>query len=258
MKFGKLMFLIITTLLGSVTMSAQSTSGNMATGFPENGVFEGSAFDSVQMNNGNLHIQIPFVTLPGRHHDYHYVYSYDNRGWGFLTHDRGDGYLIQSVKPEPFNGMQFRPPDPVEGYNVNFTISFNVKCGEDDTMEPPVIFYGNVYSNHIVIEKNGTKHGFFPIENTPFGPNCPIKQLQPFRAYATDGSGWVMDIGSDGKIVRTIKKDGDQNGIDTNGNIPAAEIPAPPSTPFCRIEISIGCSINMRATNDLECKRQGV
>src|SRR5262245_30890333 len=32
-----------------------AAGGATATGFPEHGVFEGSAFDSVQMNNGNLH-----------------------------------------------------------------------------------------------------------------------------------------------------------------------------------------------------------
>jgi hypothetical protein len=43
----------------------------------------------VQMNNGNLHIQIPFISIEGRtHHIYRYVYSYDNRGWGFKTTSR--------------------------------------------------------------------------------------------------------------------------------------------------------------------------
>jgi hypothetical protein len=119
----------------------QSTSASVATGFPENGVFEGSSFDSIQMNNGNLHIQIPFITLPGRHRSYQYIYSYDNRGWGFKTIDRGDGVTIQSVRPETFNGMAFRIPDPIGGgFSVSRTVTENVQCGQDTTVFPAIIF----------------------------------------------------------------------------------------------------------------------
>src|SRR5215510_11728598 len=36
------------------------------TGFPEHGLFHGSGIESVQLNNGNSHIEIPLVHVPGR------------------------------------------------------------------------------------------------------------------------------------------------------------------------------------------------
>jgi RHS repeat-associated protein len=205
----------------------QSTSASVATGFPENGAFEGSSFDSIQMNNGNLHIQIPFLTLPGRNRSYHYLYSYDNRGWGFKTFNQGNGVTVQSVIPETFNGMSFRLPDPLGGFDVSRIVTDNVQCGQDTTNSPPIIFYGSIY-NYVVVEKNGTKHGFAPILSTPVGPSCGQKQITPYRAYATDGSGWVIDIGSDGNVTRAINKEGTQQSIDKNGNTLTAEIPSKP------------------------------
>src|SRR5215469_2480350 len=35
-------------------------------GLPPNGVFSGSDFDSVQINNGNLHIELPLWSMKGR------------------------------------------------------------------------------------------------------------------------------------------------------------------------------------------------
>ena len=78
--------------------------GVTATGFPENGVFEGSSFDSVQMNNGNLHLQIPFKCIPGRGQNHCYVYSYDNRGWYYKGTTLPSGGTIRQPQAR---GRQF-------------------------------------------------------------------------------------------------------------------------------------------------------
>jgi hypothetical protein len=60
-----LVVMTMTLSLLSVAV-AQDVRNTVNIGFPPNGIFEGSNFDSVQMNNGNLHIQIPFLFVPGR------------------------------------------------------------------------------------------------------------------------------------------------------------------------------------------------
>lgn len=46
-------------------------------GFPPNAIFDGSNFDSIQTNNGNLHIQIPLWSLPGRNLPLEVFYTFD-------------------------------------------------------------------------------------------------------------------------------------------------------------------------------------
>jgi hypothetical protein len=56
-----LRLLFATCLLPAITStcSGQSTGNPVNTGVPENGVFHGSDVESVQVNNGNLHVDIP-------------------------------------------------------------------------------------------------------------------------------------------------------------------------------------------------------
>ena len=108
-KMGSL-FLTAMLLFLVLSASAQNDSpgakGNTATGLPENGMFEGSAFDSVQMNNGNLHLHIPFTCVSERGHNQCYLYSYDNRGWYFHGTTLKNGGTVVNPLPELFNSKQ--------------------------------------------------------------------------------------------------------------------------------------------------------
>jgi len=218
--------------LNAVCALAQNDSpgarGTTANGFPENGVFEGSAFDSVQMNNGNLHLQIRFVCIPGRGHTFCYVYSYDNRGWYYRPTTLPNGGVIVHPFPELFNAMQWRLPLDAANFLVRRNVVSYTQCGSgtisadgtcsknpDDPPGPIVCgsyggmpVYGTVYTNYVLFEPDGTRHGFW--ENTlgPYGPNCQTPH-DSSRLYATDGSGWVIDQ-SDGIVSRAISKDGTQ------------------------------------------------
>jgi hypothetical protein len=55
-------------------------NGNTAKGFPATGMFDGTGFDNVQVNNGNLHIEIPITTLNGRGDTITYKYVYNSKG----------------------------------------------------------------------------------------------------------------------------------------------------------------------------------
>src|SRR5712692_6607919 len=55
-------------------------------GFPANGLFHGSNFDSVEVSSGNLHIAIPIWSDKGRGLGAGYSYLYDNKGWYLHNH----------------------------------------------------------------------------------------------------------------------------------------------------------------------------
>src|SRR5271168_685463 len=50
-------------------------------GLPENGVFNGSDFDNVQTNNGNLHVAIPLINLKGRGPEFYVSLVYDGASY---------------------------------------------------------------------------------------------------------------------------------------------------------------------------------
>src|SRR6516165_10865348 len=55
------------------------------TGFPDNGVFDGDDFESVQLNNLNLHIEIPVWGTKGRGPGAWAKYVYDGNNWYYKT-----------------------------------------------------------------------------------------------------------------------------------------------------------------------------
>jgi hypothetical protein len=67
-------------LLAAVSASLAQDTNSSNIGLPPNGVFSGSGIDSVQVNNGNLHIEIPLYSLHGRGLDTTVKYVYDSRG----------------------------------------------------------------------------------------------------------------------------------------------------------------------------------
>src|SRR5215471_9677095 len=63
--------------------SAEQTVTNASNiGTPANGIYSGSDFESVQLNNGNLHIEIPVWSLHGRGLGTGASFVYDSSGWG--------------------------------------------------------------------------------------------------------------------------------------------------------------------------------
>lgn len=69
------LFLSAKSLAQSTASPYTPDAGNI--GLPANGVFSGGSIDSVQVNNGNLHVDIPLLHLPGIgiDTDIHFVYD---------------------------------------------------------------------------------------------------------------------------------------------------------------------------------------
>src|ERR1700722_19376435 len=76
----------------------QDLTNPLNIGLPANGVFSGTDFDSVQLNNGNLHIEIPLWSTKGRGLSVDYKYVYDNKGWYINEHCDRVGYCTDTVK----------------------------------------------------------------------------------------------------------------------------------------------------------------
>ena len=69
-------------LLATISLSlAQGDSANQAIGLPAHGSFSGSNFDNVQLNNGDLRIEIPLYSLVGRGLSVPVSLVYDSKGW---------------------------------------------------------------------------------------------------------------------------------------------------------------------------------
>src|SRR5712671_1094796 len=77
--------LVVSILSEHAVGQTQDVTDPLNIGMPPNGVFSGSDFDSVQLNNGGLHIEIPLWSIGGRGLSVGYKYIYDNRGWYFRT-----------------------------------------------------------------------------------------------------------------------------------------------------------------------------
>jgi hypothetical protein len=75
---------VVLAILGCARQSAAQAAytpdpGNV--GLPSNGVFSGGSIDTVQLNNGNLHVDIPLLHLPGIGMDTDIHFVYDNMIW---------------------------------------------------------------------------------------------------------------------------------------------------------------------------------
>lgn len=157
----------------SVSAYAQTTYtpdvGNV--GLPDNGMFSGGSIDTVQLNNGNLHIDIPLLHLPGIGQDTDIHLIYDSQIWNHVT-----GYTSPASTSEWTLITWARPPwqtkDPLSGSLKwgQHTISWNCQLitgglGEGSGTNTDIDFMS-------FTDGDGTAHplpvsGLFPSGPTP-------------------------------------------------------------------------------------------
>lgn len=165
------------------------------------------------MNNGNLHVDIPLLDRPGRHISEHLHYIYDSKGW----------YFHQVVIPS-VGGADPRvvdTPAPAPGNNMQWTITGSAAIVAGTNPSPPssICTYnqdqpvvGYVPSGYYVKDQDGTRHRF-PDPSITFGApqgtsSAATCYAQPIRLYASDGSGWILDLDGSGSPVRAFSPDG--------------------------------------------------
>src|SRR5258708_15622490 len=213
-----LLSVVLTLLSETVSGFAQGVPNGYGIGSPENALFSGSDFESVQIGNNNLHIEVPLWSMAGRGLPVGYKYVYDSKGWGFReTCGRLTGTCTDTVSPNPrshtatgccsTNNLQMPlvSLQDVAATSINSTANCNAG---------PVPVYGFTMK-----APEGTKHSFVP---NPVVPNtyCPTLWTYATTVYASDGSGWMLHVDPNtGAVLSIVRKDGAQGaGKDTNGN----------------------------------------
>jgi hypothetical protein len=184
---GKIIVLLSAVLLSSSSLVAQEINNTNLTGFPQHAILNGSNVDTVQMNNGNVHIEIPLWTAQGRGGDSWGAIVYDSKGWSL------NGYCDQYGNCNDIPGYS---PSTTPG--VRFTTSLNyVTYTEEDTAwcgtypsQGDTGYIGNL----TLIDSHGTQHHFYynPYQYpAPCPTKVPLHIAPGVSQYADDGSGWM-------------------------------------------------------------------
>ncbi|MCI0625315.1 MAG: hypothetical protein L0387_27340 [Acidobacteria bacterium] len=191
------MCVALMTALGAA--QAQDVNNQLNIGLPPNGVFSGSAFDSVQLNNGNLHVEVPLASVSGRGLPVDFKLVYDNKGWYFITSCNGQGICTDRVQPAPGNNMAWRLAGP---FNYNVTLkSTNLVC-------TPGLSPQSVKTNYVLQEPDGTKHHFLPAQLTAPGFETTTCPAYGSTLYADDGSGWIIKTDTNGFGSQAVHPNG--------------------------------------------------
>jgi RHS repeat-associated protein len=179
-------------------------ANSVNTGIPPNAILSGSDIDTVQINNGNLHVEIPIYTSAGRGKDLSvaYRYIYDSSEWTTTETDRNGGYYF-NIKLEDINNNKLGFA-LVSNQSYYFTMSHMTQnCNGQNTQ---------ITYNYVSREPNGTKHHFEP--DPSFQTAC---NGMPNTRYSDDGSGDRLVIS--GNTYTIVDKDGGVKGVyDSNGN----------------------------------------
>src|SRR5271155_1936068 len=200
--------LFLLCVLGACTWGQDPTNAYNV-GLPENGVFSGSNFDSVQLNNDNLHIELPLFSVKGRNGlSVFSKYIYDSSGLFVVNKycNPKNGFCDYYVEPSGTAGWRLVGP---MSYLVGEKLQ-TATCGEAGTVA--------AYSFNVT-DSNGTVHGMVP------NPEGDCYDWAPLGSplFASDGSGW--SVVADGSAPYAISPDGTVIYFsttvpvqDTNGN----------------------------------------
>jgi YD repeat-containing protein len=197
-------------LLGSL-VAAQSAyvpdAGKV--GLPLNGVFSGGSIDSVQLNNGNLHVDVPILHLPGIGIDTDIHFIFDNQVFTVTSVPYqwdASGKLTSSWSLITMSRYPALISDPLSGY---------LKVGKHDEQwdcgNPYITWQGHVtFLDYVNFSgPNGTSHpfninGYVPVG---LGPCLPSTRYPP-TAYASDISGSRVTVDSNGNVTSLFDKHG--------------------------------------------------
>jgi RHS repeat-associated protein len=187
-------------LFGASPCFSQNIDNNTNVGTPENGLFHGGTFDTVQLANGNLHIEIPLWATPGRGVPTGAFFVLDSNQWRVTYHTDRNGIVSAGVVIDWSGapGGAFRGPG-------------DYLFVRQSVPKPHSYCQYFQYYQVMLREPNGTKHHMQPDPGPDQGPNCALNQTVWF---ADDGSGLEYNS-STGPVTKAGWISGT---MDTNGN----------------------------------------
>ncbi len=191
----------IAFLLVVVTMPLIDYAQATGTGFPAFGSLQSGDFDSVNLQNLNVSLAIPIVNHPGRGLGFQYGLAYNSLIFSKVSGASTSWGISDGWAPDSLGYVTFQRTTP--GICLQF---------------PGMI----LFNNYTFTDPAGTSHPF-PIQ-TATSNNCGFGNVR--SGYATDASGYFMDISSNPTIVRAPDgtkfaiTSGSQNPVvtDVNGN----------------------------------------
>ena len=218
-SLGSLLIIFGPLLLGLATVAfGQYRDDSTLIGLPPFGSFHGSDFDSVLLQNGNLHVQIPILNLPMRNgKDFNWRYIYDTPGWQAewfpdpKPYDPNYGtYRIVPLATIQFEDAGWRLTNPSRWLST-YTVS-SVTCPSGP---PP---YPTYRAGYTLFDPDGTGHPFPLQVGGGAGPPGQFCGGQLLKAPSLDGSGIMWDV----QTGIIYLKDGTQISqgtmTDSNGN----------------------------------------
>lgn len=167
---------------------------------PAFGSFTESNLDTVSLQNGNLHISIPIISVPGRGRPIEYHFVYDSPD--FTT------TVNPPVPPAQFTTAFVSADTWYTGWALRSSLDWSIDQEPAGKITCPDMGGSFTIDRYTVIDPERTKHP--TVVATALGDPCPFGQR---RGLATDGSGILLDL--DAGI---FLKNGNQPGEDTNGN----------------------------------------
>ncbi len=88
---------VLTLLVLPAPTSAQQVNAGTEAGLPPNGIFQGSDLDVVNLQNGNLHLTIPILSVQQRGRSFTWRLESDTPTW-YMT------WILQPTPTNPYAG----------------------------------------------------------------------------------------------------------------------------------------------------------
>jgi hypothetical protein len=202
-----LQFAVVAALaLNAATACSQTPLPINQVGLPSNGVFSGGSLDSVQLNNGNLHVDIPLLHLPGIGMDTDIHFVYDNKVWTDQNNEPSGAavwmYIYQT------RGL-WSYEDPLSGGITETSTSIDWTC--DNPGGADTSFWIPNITLIAYTDTDGTSHPFPALTGTPTSTSVPCENINPWLPtgeYAQDSSGFVATTNSAGDVATIMDKHG--------------------------------------------------
>ncbi|MGO9317041.1 MAG: RHS repeat-associated core domain-containing protein [Terracidiphilus sp.] len=219
-------------------------------GLPEYGVFSGGSVDSVQLQNGNLHVDIPLLHLPGIGKDTDIHFVYDNLLFNSTTVNYGTSQLPMTWQQITMGRNGFaQVSDPLRGVLKVGTHQEQWQC----LIEFQYQIVGPL--THIdymaFTDTNGTGHNFsIDGYETNNYQACVPGNFYPANSYSGDATGYNLTLNTaNGAVVSLTDKHGTQYTLGPgggSGSVGTTIVPVEPVNPY-NVPPSIATSIGPTA-----------
>ncbi|HXP68610.1 MAG TPA: RHS repeat-associated core domain-containing protein [Candidatus Dormibacteraeota bacterium] len=171
---------VLVLMVAPKTTCAQDgieVSNSYNVGLPLNGIFDGTDFDNIQTNSGNLHVTVPLWRASGRGPAMFINYVYDPPTY----------YLTERCTQNNCYGTWHIGTGGT--WRLSTGISYGVVYRQVNAATCNTHSGITIATGVMVVEPDGTRHHFVPDQ---YG-NCFSPILNGI-VYADDGSGWMLKV----------------------------------------------------------------